>query len=132
MRERSIIIICIVAILCVTAASATVIILHDNNQTNNTSNNSTVNVTLNDTQNNTTNNTTKTTTSTKKSSSKNYDPDYDPTRDKSHQGATKDNPITVQQSDGVYTYYGPGHYDYYAGDNHMSGGYYKEMNNRKY
>ncbi|MBE6494527.1 MAG: hypothetical protein E7Z84_08000, partial [Methanosphaera stadtmanae] len=54
------------------------------------------------------------------SSSSSKDSDYDPQRDDSHQGATRDNPITVQQSDGEYTYYGPGHYDYYAGDNHMS------------
>lgn len=60
-----------------------------------------------------------------KSTSTNTDPDYDASRDASHQHATADNPVTVQQSDGIYTYYGPGHYDYYAGDNHMSGEFYK-------
>lgn len=55
----------------------------------------------------------------------NSDQYYDPSRDDSHRYATEDNPITVRQSDGVYKYYGPGHFDYYGGDNHMSGGYYK-------
>lgn len=55
----------------------------------------------------------------------NIDPDYDPKRDASHQHASVDHPVTVQQDDGEYTYYGPGHYDYYGGDNHMSGEYYK-------
>lgn len=62
----------------------------------------------------------------KTTTKKKTDPNYDASRDKSHQYATKDHPITVQQSDGEYTYYGPGHYDYYAGGNHMSGEYYKE------
>ncbi len=88
-----------------------------------------ITIKLNDTQNQTNNTTTVTTKKSTKSSSKNKDPDYDPERDASHQGATEDNPITVQQSDGEYTYYGPGHYDYYAGGSHMSGGYYK---NQKY
>lgn len=60
----------------------------------------------------------------------NGDPDYDPSRDASHRYATEDNPVTVQQSDGVYVYYGPGHYDYYGGDNHMSGEYYHYINTR--
>ena len=63
-----------------------------------------------------------------KSSSDNSDSDYDPTRDDSHQYASEEDPVTVQQEDGLYTYYGPGHYDYYAGDNHMSGEYYKYKN----
>ncbi len=80
------------------------------------------------TKNNTTENVTTVTKKTSSSStSSSKDSDYDPERDASHQGATRDNPITVQQSDGEYTYYGPGHYDYYAGGNHMSGEYYKQM-----
>ena len=75
---------------------------------------------------------TETSVSTSTSSSSNSDPYYDPNRDASHQSATEDNPVTVQQSDGVYTYYGPGHFDYYAGDNHMSGGYYKYKTENSY
>ena len=130
MRQKFWIIIIAFIILSAIGVSTAMILQNNNNSTaNNTTDN--VNVTLNDT-NNTTANTTNTTTkkSTSKTSSKNSDPDYDPERDASHKGATKDNPITVQQSDGEYTYYGSGHYDYYAGDNHMSGGYYKEMNKR--
>lgn len=59
------------------------------------------------------------------SSSSSGDPYYDANRDASHQSASPDNPVTVYQSDGPYTYYGPGHFDYYAGGNHMSGDYYK-------
>lgn len=82
----------------------------------------------NTTKNDTNENVTVVTQKTSSSSSSSQDSDYDPQRDDSHQGATRDNPITVQQSDGEYTYYGPGHYDYYAGGNHMSGEYYREMN----
>lgn len=125
MEERNVLIICIVAILCVVIFSGSILIAHNQNRpvsTNTT--NEDVNLTLNDTQQQ------DSTTTSKQSNNVNSDPDYDPERDDSHQGATRDNPITVQQSDGVYTYYGPGHYDYYAGDNHMSGEYYKTRNNQ--
>lgn len=127
MEQKNLIIICVTAIICIAILSGTMLLLNSKNiPTNNTTNES-VNITLNET-----NNTTTTATSTKKTTknSENYDPDYDPERDASHKYATEDNPITVQQSDGEYTYYGPGHYDYYAGGNHMSGGYYKERNKR--
>ena len=128
MNERNLIILCVTAIVCVALFSVTALALNNNVNTlkNNTSNDS-VNVTINDT-NNTNNTTTVTTKKTTAKSTENSDPDYDPERDDSHKYATEDNPVTVEQSDGVYTYYGPGHYDYYAGDNHMSGGYYKERN----
>ncbi len=126
MEEKNLIILCITAIICVIILSAAMIFLSDDaSKLNDMMNNDSVNVTLNDT-NDTQNYTTA--TKTKKSTKKNTDPDYDPERDDSHKGATEDNPITVYQSDGVYTYYGPGHYDYYAGDNHMSGEYYKIKN----
>lgn len=64
--------------------------------------------------------------------SENSDPYYDSSRDDSHQHATKEHPVTVKQSDGVYKYYGPGHFDYYGGDNHMSGGYYKYRAENKF
>ena len=122
MEEKNVIIICVTAIICVAIISGTFLLL---NNSDNTAANETVNAS------NETNNTTTTVTTEKTAeSTKNYDPDYDPERDASHQSATEDNPITVQQSDGVYTYYGPGHYDYYAGDNHMSGEYYKEKNSQ--
>lgn len=129
MKEKNLIIICVTAIICIAVLSATALLLNTNNSTNNTTNeNDTVNLTLNDT-NNTENNTTTATKSTKKTTTKkSSDPDYDPERDASHQGATEDNPVTVQQSDGEYTYYGSGHYDYYAGGDHMSGEYYKYKN----
>ncbi|MCF0226395.1 MAG: hypothetical protein HUK28_03645 [Methanobrevibacter sp.] len=93
--------------------------------------NGTVNITTdNNTTNITANLTEEVQTSSNNQKNEKSDSDYDPNRDASHKYATADNPVTVQQSDGVYVYYGPGHYDYYAGDNHMSGGYYKEMNKR--
>ena len=121
MRQKDLIIICITLIICVSIISTTLIILNNNNVKQDDINNETLNDT-NDTENVT--NATLDNSSEKTTSKKNYDPDYDA----SHQGATVDNPITVQQEDGVYVYYGPGHYDYYAGDNHMSGEYYKERN----
>ncbi len=129
MEEKKLIIICITAIVCVIIFSSAIIALNYNSHETKNYTNETVNITINnttDTQNNTTTTTTKKTTS--QSSNKNSDPDYDPERDASHQYATEDNPITVQQSDGEYTYYGPGHYDYYGGGNHMSGEYYKYRN----
>ena len=129
MRERSLLIICILIIIAV-AGTSTALILNNSHKTeaNNTTNNTnTTNLTLNNSTNNTTTQTTSTTKTTK--TSKNTDPDYDASRDASHKYASESNPITVQQSDGEYTYYGPGHYDYYAGANHMSGEYYKD---RKY
>ena len=127
MEQKNLIIICVTAIICVAILSGTMLLLNnDNNTAINNTTNETINITLNGTNNTTTAVSTKKTTKT----SENYDPDYDSERDASHKYATEDNPITVQQSDGEYTYYGPGHYDYYAGGNHMSGEYYKEMNNR--
>lgn len=128
MKERNVLIICIVAILCTVIVSAGVILINSNSvATQNNSSDEEINVTINNTENNTTQTyTNKATTTTKK----NTDPDYDPERDASHQHATEDNPVTVQQSDGEYTYYGPGHYDYYAGGSHMSGEYYKQRNNQ--
>ena len=68
------------------------------------------------------------TTSTS-SSSISSDPYYEDGWDDDHQDATPDNPVTVTKPDGdTYTYYGPGHYDYYAGGSHMSGEYYKQRN----
>lgn len=128
MRVKNVLIICITAILCISIISATVLILNNQNSKNN---NTIKNVSLN-TTNATQNNTTTTTTTKKTTTKKKTDPNYDASRDKSHQYATKDHPITVQQSDGEYTYYGPGHYDYYAGGNHMSGEYYKEKNKNSY
>ena len=131
MRQKFWIVLIAFVVLLVLGVS-TAMLLQNNNSTVNNTTEDNVNLTLNET-NNTTANTTNTTTtkkSTTKINNKNSDPDYDPERDASHKGATKDNPITVQQSDGEYRYYGPGHYNYYAGDNHMSGGHYKEMNKR--
>ncbi|MBQ6218662.1 MAG: hypothetical protein IJJ47_02910 [Methanosphaera sp.] len=143
MRERILMIIGICVLLCIIAASSAFILSGNDNKTNDTNNtttsNNSTNLSLNETNNTTNNTTTQTTaktntkTSSKKSSksgSQNSDPDYDPERDASHKTATVDNPITVQQSDGEYTYYGSGHYDYYAGPNHMSGEHYKYMNSR--
>ena len=123
MEQKNLIIICVTAIICVAIICGTLLLLNTNTDL---PTNDTINATVNDTNNTTTSVSTKKTVET----NKNYDPDYDPKRDASHQSATEDNPITVQQSDGVYTYYGPGHYDYYAGDNHMSGEYYKEKNSQ--
>ena len=65
------------------------------------------------------------------SSSTSSDPDYEAGWDDDHQDATPEHPVTVTKPDGdTYTYYGPGHYDYYAGGSHMSGEYYKERNNQ--
>lgn len=126
MKERNVLLICGIAVIAVCLAVA---LYAHNVSTPESDDNSSINISVNNSteENNTTVKQTKKTTTTKKST-ENTDPDYDPERDASHQGATEDNPITVEQSDGVYTYYGSGHYDYYAGDNHMSGGYYKEMN----
>lgn len=128
MDEKNLIIICLTVIICVAIVSIAMLMLNDNvNSLENLADNESVNVTVNVT--NDSNETA--TTATKKTvakSSESYDPDYDPERDDSHKYATEDNPVTVRQSDGVYTYYGPGHYDYYAGDNHMSGEYYKQKN----
>lgn len=126
MEQKNLIIICVTAIICIAILSGTMLLLNSKNIPTNNTTNETVNITLNETNNTTTATSTKKTTK----NSENYDPDYDPERDASHKYATEDNPITVQQSDGEYTYYGPGHYDYYAGGNHMSGGYYKERNKR--
>ncbi|MBR0472840.1 MAG: hypothetical protein IJI98_09120 [Methanosphaera sp.] len=132
MEEKNLIIICITAIICVAIIAGVILYINNSNQANNTTNNTTnntINVTINDT-NNTNNTTTTTKKTTTKNTKKNTDPDYDPERDASHKYATEDNPITVQQSDGEYTYYGPGHYDYYAGGNHMSGGYSTDQKER--
>ncbi|MBO7718530.1 MAG: hypothetical protein J6S29_00095 [Methanosphaera sp.] len=144
MREQFLMIIGICVILGIIAASSAFLFSGNDNRTNDTDNttpsNNSTNVSLNE-SNNTTNNTTtqsttKTTTKTSskkssgKSGSQSSDPDYDPERDASHKTATVDKPITVQQSDGEYTYYGSGHYDYYAGPTHMSGEHYKYMNSR--
>lgn len=126
MEQKNLIIICLTAIICVLIVSVALIIVGNNTQSHNDTND-TVNITLNDTN---TTQTNATTTKKTTKSSKKADPDYDPERDSSHKHATEDNPVTVQQSDGEYTYYGPGHYDYYAGDNHMSGEYYKNRNNQ--
>lgn len=144
MRERSLIIIGVVILLCIIAVSSVFLLNANDNSTNNTNNttttNNSTNVSLNESNNTTNNTTTQTTTKTTtktsskkssgKSGSQSSDPDYDPERDASHKTATVDNPITVQQSDGEYTYYGSGHYDYYAGPTHMSGEHYKYMNSR--
>lgn len=66
-------------------------------------------------------------TTSSTSSSTSSDPYYEAGWDDDHQDATPDNPVTVTKPDGdTYTYYGPGHYDYYAGGSHMSGEYYKQ------
>ncbi len=68
-------------------------------------------------------------TTSSTSSSTSSDPYYEAGWDDDHQDATPDNPVTVTKPDGdTYTYYGPGHYDYYAGGSHMSGEYYKQRN----
>lgn len=131
MEEKKILIICFTVIVCVAIISGVLVYINSSNvnQSVNNSSNDSINISLNDS--NVTNNTTVSTSSKKsssKKSSKKGDSDYDASRDASHKYATEDNPVTVQQSDGEYTYYGPGHYDYYAGSNHMSGEYYKHKN----
>ena len=68
MKEKNLIIICLIAVLCIGVLSATTLLPNQNN--NNTSENDTINISLNDSQNNTTENTntTKKTTTTAKSS----------------------------------------------------------------
>ncbi|MDO5825405.1 MAG: hypothetical protein Q4Q22_03410 [Methanosphaera sp.] len=132
MREKSLLIICITAVLCTAILSATIILAYNQNGNDDSNKTNSTNITLNQSNNTTNNTSTQSTEKTSTTSEESTDPDYDPTRDASHKYATVDNPVTVQQSDGEYTYYGPGHYDYYAGGNHMSGGYYKERNKKSY
>lgn len=128
MNQKNLVILCVTLIICVSVVSGAALMLNDNvNSLSSLSESDSVNVTLNET-NDTNNTTTANTRETTPQSTQIDDLDYDPVRDDSHRYATEDNPVTVQQSDGVYTYYGPGHYDYYAGDNHMSGEYYKGRN----
>lgn len=131
MDSKKLLIFCIIIVICVGAISAYVITenntikkLNSYSKANNTTDK--VNVASDSSSSSSSSDYS---SSSQSSSSSNYDSDYDPERDDSHQYATQENPVTVQQSDGEYVYYGPGHYDYYAGDNHMSGEYYKYKNN---
>lgn len=119
MDSKKLLVSCIVIIVCVVAISAFVIGENGKSERINSSyqaNNTTGKVNVASDSSSSVSNS---------ESSSSSDPDYEPDRDDSHKYATPENPVTVQQSDGEYVYYGPGHFDYYGGDNHMSGEYYE-------